>query len=54
MFTHDNTEGFDEQDLEEMNLELIDAMKGIDPDDRNYHQIYKHESEKILDNWCVV
>lgn len=51
MFTQENTAGFDWQDLSEMNLELIEAMKGIDPDDINYRNILKHESEKILDNW---
>lgn len=51
-FTMDNTEGFVQETLDEMNNELELAMEGIDIDSSEYNHELQHYSEMIFNKYC--
>jgi len=53
MFTNENTEGFDECEIEELNVALVNAMQKYDTEfyDSDYYENEQYESEKILKNF---
>jgi hypothetical protein len=50
MFTNENTTGFTEEELDDMNEELHIAIAKYDPYEFYYHEYVKNESERILKN----
>ena len=52
MFTLENTNGYTQAQLDKMNAELKEALKGVEPDSDNYKQMEKIESDRIFNKYC--
>jgi len=52
MFTLENTEGFSQKTLDQMNAEVRERMKKHDPKSKDYKKKQSEIEEEIFDNYC--
>ena len=46
-FTMDNTEGYGQAELDQMNEEFAELMQGVDENDWNYADIVKNMADRV-------
>ncbi|MDD4497366.1 MAG: hypothetical protein PHV51_04335 [Methanosarcinaceae archaeon] len=52
MFTMQNTEGFNQETLDNMNAEVKQIMSKHDPKSKKYREIYDLAEDEVFDKYC--
>ncbi|MDL2261361.1 hypothetical protein LJC08_03915 [Methanimicrococcus sp. OttesenSCG-928-J09] len=52
MFTRENTEGFSQKALDQMNAEVKEKMKKYDPKSKDYKKKLTEVEEEVFDDYC--
>lgn len=53
MFTMQNTEGFNQETLDNMNAEVKRIMSKHDPKSKKYREIYDQAEDDVFDRYCT-
>ena len=54
MLTQQNTEGYTDQELSDLNDELSERLYGLDPSSDDYDQVEKAFSDEVSRRWFLL